>query len=63
MPGMPHFPIDVPDEHEQKDGTRDHEAVYQTHRGKKPSSRNVGGLPPTGNPATGLGRYSETEGE
>ena len=46
MPGMPELPIDVSQDVRQVSGDVDTEPVYQTHRGKKPTSRDVGGLPP-----------------
>lgn len=47
MPGMPELPLNVPTDQRQEDGRIDKEPVYQTHRGKKPTSRSEGGLPPT----------------
>lgn len=35
MPGLPELPVNVPATQRQKDGKRDEEPVYQTHRGPK----------------------------
>lgn len=59
MPGMPELPVNVPTDQRQEDGAVDNEPVFQTHRGKRPTSRDLGGVPPKGTtPDTAL-RWEE----
>jgi hypothetical protein len=61
MPGMPELPVNVPRDQVQADGDVDKGPVFQTHRGKKATSRDVGGLPPQSKtPGVAL-RYEEPE--
>lgn len=59
MPGMPELPINVPREQRQEDGDVDTKDVYQTHRGKKATSRDVGGLPPNAQVPDGPLRWED----
>lgn len=56
---MPELPHNVPTEQEQVNGARDTNDIYQTHRGKKPTSRDVGGYPPAAITPEGPLRYEE----
>ena len=55
MPNMPQLPVPIPADQKQVDGDVDTAPVYQTHRGKKPTSRDVGQPPPEVAPMEGWG--------
>lgn len=59
MPGMPELPVNVPRDQVQKDGEHDIQPVYQTHRGKMPTSRDVSGPRPRMQTPDGAIRYEE----
>lgn len=59
MPNMPELPLSVDPEQRQEDGVTDTKPVYQTHRGKRATSRDVGMPPPHGTTRDGALRYTE----
>lgn len=58
-PSLPHLPVEVDTSVRQVDGDVDTAPVYQTHRGKMPTSRDLGGQPPSPYVPEGPVRYAQ----